>query len=102
MPAQWHEVLFRQANTVSRARAALPIGVAAAFAVFVAFGATPRLFLPVWVSVVLLGVSVAALHWHVRGAPLRPNRLRGGATRLVVSWHGRSRGFAPRYLFHSS
>ncbi|QQQ74361.1 NACHT domain-containing protein [Saccharothrix sp. 6-C] len=96
VPVRGSEVLFRQANTVSRARAALPIGVAAAFAVFVAFGATSRLFLPVWVPVVLLGVSVAALHWHVRGAPLRPNRLRVEPTRLVVSWHGRSRGFAPR------
>ncbi|XVS62371.1 NACHT domain-containing protein [Actinosynnema sp. CA-299493] len=96
VPVRGSEVLFRQANAVSRAWAALSIGGAAAFAVFVALGTVPRLFVPGWAPVAVLGVGVAVLHWHVRGVPWRPNRLRVEPARLVVSWQGRSREFTPR------
>jgi hypothetical protein len=96
VPVRGSEVLFRQANTVTPARAALSIGGAVAFVAFVGLGTMARLIIPTWVPVVVLALSAAALHWHVRGVPLRPNRLRVEPTRLVVSWHGSSREFTAR------
>ncbi|MER5265043.1 NACHT domain-containing protein [Actinosynnema sp. NPDC002837] len=96
VPVRGSEVLFRQANTVSRPRAALSIGGGLASAVFAASGNLPRMFVPGWVPVALVGVSIAVLHWQVRGVPWRPNRLRVEPTRLVVSRFGSTREFTAR------
>ncbi|MCC8249478.1 NACHT domain-containing protein [Saccharothrix luteola] len=98
VPVRGSEVLFRQANTVPGSRAALSIGGAVAFAVFAVFGNMIRLIVPAWVPWAVLVASLAALHWHVRGVPWRPNRLRVEPTRLVVSWHGYSREFTARQV----
>ncbi|TQM84318.1 NACHT domain-containing protein [Saccharothrix saharensis] len=96
VPVRGSEVLFRQANAVSPTWAVLTVAGTAATAAFLALSTMPRLFVPVWVAPLIFVAGVAAVHWHARGVPWRPNRLRVEPDRLVVSWHGRSREFTAR------
>ncbi|MFJ6675807.1 NACHT domain-containing protein [Actinosynnema sp. NPDC091369] len=96
VPVRGSEVLFRQANAVSPTWAVLTITGSAALAALLALSTVARLFVPLWVSPLVFLTSVAAVHWHVRGVPWRPNRLRVEPHRLVVSWHGWSHEFTAR------
>ncbi|GAB2992951.1 NACHT domain-containing protein [Saccharothrix stipae] len=93
VPVRTGAVVFRQANILPPTRIVMFFGLPAAV---IAFAVLYPTMIPAWAAAAVLGVCALVLHWVVRGAPWRPNRLRVEPDRLVVTWRGYSREFTAR------